>query len=108
MNLYIIYQKSRGTIFGVGTYIRELVAALKNSDIRIYLVNLLSDGSGVRKEEVDGVTRWNFPVPLSKQWNFLDKEQRALYFHNIVYLLRIYIQDRDDLVFHLNHYQNER
>ncbi|RGT94549.1 TIGR04157 family glycosyltransferase [Parabacteroides distasonis] len=107
MNLYIIYQKSRGTIFGVGTYIRELVAALKNSDIRIYLVNLLSDGSGVRKEEVDGVTRWNFPVPLSKQWNFLDKEQRALYFHNIVYLLRIYIQDRDDLVFHLNHYQNE-
>ena len=107
MNLYIIYQKSRGTIFGIGTYIRELVAALKNSDIRIYLVNLLSDGSCVRKEEVDGVTLWNFPVPLSKQWNFLDREQRALYFHNIVYLLRIHIQDQEDLVFHLNHYQNE-
>lgn len=47
------------------------------------------------------------PVPISKQWSFLDQEQRALYFHNIVYLLQLHIKDRKDLVFHLNYYQNE-
>ena len=107
MNLYIISQKSRGTVFGVGTYIHELTTALKSSGIRIFLVNILCDGKCVRKEEMEGITQWYFPTPCSEQWNFLDKEQRKLYFHNLVYLLRVHIRDRKELVFHLNHYQNE-
>ena len=107
MNLYNISQKSRGTVFGVGTYIHELTTALKSSGIRIFLVNILCDGKCVRKEEMEGITQWYFPTPCSEQWNFLDKEQRKLYFHNLVYLLRVHIRDRKELVFHLNHYQNE-
>ena len=55
MNLYIISQKSRGTVFGVGTYIHELTTALKSSGIRIFLVNILCDGKCVRKEEMEVV-----------------------------------------------------
>ena len=61
----------------------------------------------LQKEEMEGITQWYFPTPCSEQWNFLDKEQRKLYFHNLVYLLRDHIRDRKELVFHLNHYQNE-
>lgn len=85
MNLYIISQKSRGTVFGVGTYIHELTTALKSSGIRIFLVNILCDGKCVRKEEMEGITQWYFPTPCSEQWNFLDKEQRKLYFHCILF-----------------------
>lgn len=107
MNLYIIRQKSRGSVFGVGTYVHELVTALKGSGIRIFLINILCDGMRVWQEEKDGVTQWYFPVPCSGQWDFLDREQRKLYFHNLVYLFRVHIRDRKELVFHLNHYQNE-
>lgn len=107
MNLYIFNKKSRGTVFGVGTYIRELTSVLRDRYIHIYVVNLLSDKPQIQKEEIEGVTQWYFPNPISKQWTFLDKEQRELYFHNIVYLLQLHIKDKKDLVFHLNYYQNE-
>ena len=43
MNLYIFNETRRGAIFGIGTYIRELVIALKDSDIHISIINLMSD-----------------------------------------------------------------
>lgn len=107
MNLYIFSKKGRGAAFGIGTYIRELTSVLKDSEIRICVIHLLSDKVQIQKEEIEGVLHWYLPVPISKQWSFLDQEQRALYFHNIVYLLQLHIKDRKDLVFHLNYYQNE-
>ena len=43
MNLYIFNQTRRGAVFGVGTYINELVVALKDHDINICVVNLISE-----------------------------------------------------------------
>lgn len=53
------------------------------------------------------VSYWYFPEPISKEWNLLDQEQRKVYSRNIVYLLRNYIQDQKNLVFHLNSYRDK-
>lgn len=107
MNLYIFSKKSRGTVFGIGTYIRELTYFLRNSDIQVCVIHLLSDKLQILKDETTKITQWYFPTPISNQWTFGDKEQRELYFHNVVYLLQLHIRDKKDLVFHLNYYQNE-
>ena len=102
MNLYIFNETRRGAVFGIGTYIRELIAALKNSHICICVVNLLSDKPQIRMEEVDGIRYWYFPEPIPDMRVSEPSEQRQMYFHNIVYLLQLYIQDKNNLLFHLN------
>ena len=72
MNLYIFSKNCRGAIFGVGTYIRELTFALKNNDIHISVVNLLSDRPQIEIAEIEGIIHWYIPKPLSKHWSVDD------------------------------------
>ena len=96
MNLYIFSKNCRGAIFGVGTYIRELTFALKNNDIHISVVNLLSDRPQIEIAEIEGIIHWYIPKPLSKHWSVDDKEQWRLYFHNFVYFCLLYTSDAAD------------
>jgi glycosyltransferase len=100
MNLYIFNETRRGTVFGVGTYIRELTAALKDSGINICVINLISDKPQIQTEEIDGIKHWDFPLPL--QWTRSSEEHWDLYHKNIVYLLQLHIEDKNNLIFHLN------
>ena len=58
MNLYIFNQTRRGAVFGVGTYIRELVAVLKGCDVNIYVINLISEKLQIQIERIDRVEHW--------------------------------------------------
>ena len=107
MNLYIFNNKSRGGLYGVGTYVRELVTALRGRGICIHVVHLLCNQSQIERKEIEGISYWYFPEPVSKEWHPLDQEQRKVYSRNIVYLLRYYIKDQEDIVFHLNSYKDE-
>lgn len=107
MNLYIFNETRRGAVFGIGTYIRELITALKESDIHICVVNLLSEKSHITMEETEGIRHWYFPEPIPDTRASEPKEQRQMYFHNVIYLLQLYIQDKTDLLFHLNFPQCE-
>jgi glycosyltransferase len=105
MNLYIFSDTCFGTVYGVGTYIRELTAALRDSDIKVYVLNLMSDKPQIQIEEIDGICHWYFPVPEQRTIN--DKEYIELYFRNVVYLLQLHIKDKKNLIFHFNFLQNE-
>ncbi|WP_298552269.1 TIGR04157 family glycosyltransferase [uncultured Parabacteroides sp.] len=107
MNLYIFNETRRGAVFGIGTYVCELISALKNSDIHLCVVNLLSDRPQITMEESGNVQYWYFPEPIPDVRVAGSSEQRRMYFHNVVYLLQLYIQDRTDLLFHLNFPQCE-
>ena len=102
VNLYIINETSRAAIYGIGTYIRELTAALKDSDIRVCEVYLHSE----ELAEPDNIQRLYIPSPvtgiMTKNW----KIQNELYSRNVVYLLRLHIKNTENLVFHLNNYQS--
>ncbi len=106
MNLYIFNQTRRGTVFGVGTYIRELTVALKNSDINVCVVNLLSEKPQIQTEEIDGIKHWHFPLAISDQRTTSNEKQWELYFHNVVYLLQLHIKEKKDLIFHLNFFES--
>ena len=106
MNLYIFNQTRRGSVFGVGTYIRELTAALKGCDINVYVVNLISEKCQIQVEQIDGTENWYFPPAIADQRTSSDQEQWALYYRNIVYLLQLHIKDKKNLIFHLNFYES--
>jgi hypothetical protein len=108
MNLYIFNQARRGAVFGVGTYIRELTGALKGSDIRICVVNLISEKTQIQIEDIDGVKHWYLPLVIPDQRTTSNREQWELYFRNVVYLLQLHIEDRQDLIFHLIFFESAK
>lgn len=108
MNLYIFNQTRRGSVFGVGTYIYELVAALKDRDINVCVVNLISEKPQIQTERIDGVEYWYFPLVIADQRTKNDQEQWNLYYRNVVYLLRLHIKDKRNLIFHLNFFESEK
>ena len=107
MNLYIFNETRRGAVYGVGTYIRELTAALNKSDISICVINLFSEKRQMQTEETDGIRHWYFPAPVLEQQAADFQKQRELYFRNVTYLLQLHILDKKELIFHLNYHQNK-
>ncbi|MFV0585027.1 MAG: TIGR04157 family glycosyltransferase [Parabacteroides gordonii] len=106
MNLYIFNQTRRGSLFGVGTYIRELITALKGHEINVCVVNLISDRPQIHIERIDGVDHWYFPLAILDQRTISHQEQWDLYYRNVVYLLKLHINDRKNLIFHLNFFES--
>ena len=103
MNLYIFNKTSSAAAFGIGTYIRELTDVLNQNDINVYVVYLWSDKPQIRFEEIDGIRHWYFPEPIRGQRIINQQKQPELYHRNIVYLLKLYIGDKKDLIFHMNY-----
>ena len=105
MNLYIFNEEQRGLSYGVVTYIGELTAAIRNSEINVCVVNLWSNKPQILLEDVDGVKYWHFPAEISEQRTTDYQKQKELYYSNVVYLLKLYIVDVKKLIFHLNYSQ---
>ena len=104
MNLYILNESNRAAVYGIGTYVRELTSSLKNSDMSICMVNLTSDVPQIQTETIDGIRHLYFPKPISKIPD-TDKKNTELYYRNIVYLLQLHIENKKNLIFHLNNNQ---
>lgn len=105
MNLYIFNETRRGSIFGIGTYIKELAIALRNSEIHVSIINLMSDDPQIQINDINGIKYWNFPKVISENRILDNQEQRDLYFKNIVYLLKVHIINEEKLIFHINYHQ---
>lgn len=101
MNLYIFDEAGPGAVYGIGVYIRELVATLKYTNINICVVNLNSDQPQIKYERIDGILHLYIPSPI--QWEEDLYAQWSLYHRNVVYLLQLHITDKKDLIFHLNY-----
>jgi len=104
MNLFIFNESTDVAAgYGIGTYIRELTDALRNSIIKINIVNIMSEQPQVLIEEIDSVRIWNFPKPKQEKTTISLDKKIELYYRNLVYLLQLHIEERKDLVFHLNY-----
>ena len=106
MNLYIFNESSRAAVYGIGTYIHELRATLKQSHIQVNVVYLRYDKPQFQIEEIEDVKNWYFPAPVRELRSTDFTKQSELYYRNIVYLLRLHIEDKNDLIFHLNYNQS--
>ncbi|MDR1581806.1 MAG: TIGR04157 family glycosyltransferase [Prevotellaceae bacterium] len=97
-SLYIFNETSRAAIYGIGTYINELTQCLKDTDININVVTLNSDKvSEFCIENNDGVKEWKIPA---------GKYHDTDYYQNIIPILKLYIPDTKNIVFHFNYWQN--
>ena len=106
VNLYIFNESSRATVFGIGTYIRELSSALKDSGINVCIVHLRSGIQEKKSVESDGIRHLHIPPPVNRNISLVWNRPSELYYRNVVYLLRLQIKDTDRLVFHLNYNQS--
>ena len=102
INLYIFYEFSPAAVYGIGTYIRELTTALKGNDMNVCVVYLRSDKSDMEMENSDGIRYWHIPASTSISNNKNEKIFER-YYHNILYLLQLYIVEKENLIFHVNH-----
>jgi glycosyltransferase len=101
-NLYIIDNKaSRSSVYGIGSYIDELSKSLRQSDMRVCLIHLNSDICRFFQEVDNGVAHWHIPCPKIKYKD--EDKHNNLYFKNAVFFLRQYIQQADNLIFHINY-----
>lgn len=104
MNLYIFYESNRSAIYGIGTYIRELTYALKNSDINLCVIHLRSGKPNVEIQMSEGVRYLYIPLPANLSANNPDWYWMCdSYYSNVMYLLKLYIKNTESLVFHLNY-----
>ena len=108
VNLYIINQKSKAAVYGIGTYIAELTAAIRKNDINIYVVHLNTEKPDGTLEESDDIRHLFIPPPTSQNstidWNVKNYQ----YYRNVVYLLRLQIKNVENLVFQINYTQTSQ
>ncbi|MDR2147026.1 MAG: TIGR04157 family glycosyltransferase [Tannerella sp.] len=103
VNLYIFNENSRASVYGIGTYIRELVNTLDKKSINVTVINLNQSGERIKTEETEGIKYLYFPAVMEKT-PYLDYGSRSKqYYRNIVYLLRLHVTDTERVVFHLNY-----
>ena len=108
VNLYIFNQYGcTASIYGIGTYIRELLAAVRHNDLNVCVIHLLSDKLQMQIENADGIQQWYVPDLKTSNIILNGDSQRKLYYRSIVYLLRLYVKDTSKLVFHVNFMQDD-
>jgi len=106
MNLYIFNETSCAAVYGIGSYIRELKEALCHSHIKVCMVCLMSKKPHFLIEEIDGIRYWHFPIRITQQWKTDYQKLIELYHRNVVYLFKLYIEDKNNLIFHFNDNQS--
>ncbi|MDD4697517.1 MAG: TIGR04157 family glycosyltransferase [Fermentimonas sp.] len=105
INLYIFDENSRASVYGIGTYLKELTLSLKNSIVHITVVHLCNAQS-FKIEEIDGISHWYIPDAMEETLH-LDFESRTKqYYCNVKYLIQIHMQKSHKLIFHFNFTKN--
>ena len=101
--VYIFNGTSRAAAYGIGTYIKQLTDALKETDIEYEVVHLYSKGNEVTITEEAGYKQISIPAVASTV-----KDSAKYYQRNIAYLLQDLIPKEKDTyyIFHLNFVTN--
>ena len=97
----IINYTSNAAVFGIGTYLQEYVYCLKKIGCKVYIVELGTDEKNPKFYVKDdgSVCTLHFPCLLKGDLNLYNK--------GVCRLLRLYIEDSDNLVFHYQYYLSE-
>ena len=106
MNLYLFNANDSAAMYGIGTYLKELTHALKDSEINIHIVHLHSTRPEFEITKTNHVENWYIPEVRNENTFSGSVQKMEDYYQNVIYLFRIYIQDTKDLVFHFNFNQS--
>ena len=107
MNLYLFNANDGAAMYGLGTYLKEVTYALKDTAINIHIVHLHSTRQEFEIEvrqnaRTNQVEHWYIPEVHDEDTFSGSVQKLEDYYHNVTYLLRLYIKDVKDLIFHFN------
>ncbi len=103
MKVFIVNDKCIGSNYGIGTYISELIVALKGKGCDLSVINLNSEIGQFYYIEKEGITYWNFPSPIEERRSITKEKLWELYYINVIYLLKKHINKEDEMIFQLNY-----
>lgn len=102
-HLYLFNEGSRAAIYGIGTYIRQMITVFSGrQDMELNVVVLNSDKNEFEIEEKGGYKTFYFPRVS------LPSDKLGIYIRNSWYVLYSYIEEigeDDQLLFHFNYGQ---
>lgn len=99
-HLYLFNENTKASVYGIGTYIKQLTNCLLNrKDIYLHIVNLRCEIDEFEVVKTDSCCKYSFPNIDSAQ---------SYYYRNIWFVLNSYIKGVDSrlLVFHLNYFNS--
>jgi glycosyltransferase len=101
-HLYLFNTQSIAAEYGIGAYIRQLTACLAGNDILKYtLVQLDSNEKEVKAEYDESEKIRTIFIPRINYYN--NEQNRKRYYRNLMYVLRLYISDFEENIFHFNY-----
>lgn len=101
IQLFIFNEISRAAIYGIGTYIQQLLACVDN-DFQVNIINYYSDKPEFTVLQQNHVREFYIP---RNQLNYTEEKCDEKYFINSVYLLSDFIEPDAKLIFHFNHFR---
>ncbi len=105
-DIYIIIEKgSRASVYGIGTYCKMLSTCLQNTSNRLHIIEIYSDRESFMIEEVNGIEYWYIPMYRVENNNKVIAHIDN-YYRSVIFLLRLYIKNKERLIFHLNYLHN--
>ena len=105
MNLFLFNDNDSAARFGIGTYLHELIHALKGTAIRVHIVHLHAPRPEFEIEKTDDPdSEENWYIPEVRNHHTFDGDIQKMedYYRNVIYLLRLYNKNTTELVFHFN------
>lgn len=101
MKLYIFNIESRAAVYGIGTYVKELVSCLKERNMDLTVITICA---GNREVEVlyEEECRQIY-IPKIKHVNWGTEDVARRYSRSVAYILREFITPDEPCIFHLNY-----
>lgn len=103
--LCIINENSRAANYGIGTYICQLVEAVKDMPYRVYVVNLRDTTYKLPViEDKEKIKYIYIPTPQHTSGDSDYKKVSQRYYRNVLYLLKLHLEPNlgETILFHFN------
>lgn len=95
-HIYILDNNFNGTVFGVGTYLKNLISVLKDESLLVTIVKLFTRNDSVEVFFENSIRYIHIPAVRVNQ-------RSNNYYRNIFYILYPYINSNDENILHMNY-----
>ena len=107
--IVIFNEESRAANYGVGTYIKRLVDALKSDLYEITVIHLRSyKVNSILIEKQNNITQIYIADSKDARYNYDREKQNKRYYRNVLLLLSSYLDDSKKYIFQLNYMGMEK
>ena len=102
-HIYIFNSLVRGTYYGVGTYIKQLIDVLRHTKYNVTVVNIIYKDAEFDICIKDSIRQISIPAPIINK----NGQNNEGFEKSIPFILHPYIDPNEQNIFHLNYMENK-